>query len=153
MAEPTFDPRFDPAFQRGYEPSLHAQKAPRSRPRVDPIGEPPASPEVVQAEEPSVEIPLAEPPQLRRGINPYVVVLWVIGVVFTLGGPALSFSAYFFMVGGFSAGLVQSQGLQLLFAYGSAIGIPMFTVGLATIAGVIFFSAWRSWQRRNRPAS
>lgn len=150
MAEQTFDPRFDPAFQRGYVPPVAAAApaAPAVPAPADSVGEPPVD------SDPRQEEKIAPALAARRGVNPYVVVLWVVGVVFAVGGTALLFGSYFMMYTHSFGGPSQSNATaQVLFAFGSAFGVPLITVGLATIAGVIFFSAWRSWQRRGGTSS
>jgi hypothetical protein len=149
-----FDPRFDPAFQRGYKPPAKPQTVP-SIP-VDSIGEPPVAPDPEMSEGAATEDGVPEDAATeataivgRRGVNPYVVILWLIGVVFAVGGTALLFWSYLLLMTSYTTtGPAQAATAQALYVYGSVFGVPLITVGLATIAGLIFFSAWRSWHRR-----
>ena len=144
MAEQSFDPRFDPAFQRGYVPPTQPPAQTRARTQDEPIGEPPVP---GTDSEPSETITAAQSPRLPQRVNPYVVVLWVIGVVFAVGGAALLFVSFFLVYSSFAPGPSQAATLQAIYTFGSVFGVPLITVGLATIAGLIFLSAWRSWHR------
>ncbi|MEO7123118.1 MAG: hypothetical protein ABI400_08400 [Lacisediminihabitans sp.] len=155
MAEQAaFDPRFDPAFQRGYEPSAQAPAKRPSSPELRPeelVGPPPPA-----GPKPDGESRLIDPvqsaaddaPEERQGINPYVVVLWVVGVVFALGGAGLLFVGYLTFSASGSIGPAEIASLQALYALANTFGAPLITVGLATIAGLFFFSAWTSWHRK-----
>lgn len=145
-----FDPRFDPAFQRGYKPPAKPQAAPSIPLQVDSVGEPPVAPAPELLEDVAIEAAVPESVVLvgRRRINPYVVILWVVGVVFVLGGVALLFMSYFLLFTNSIAAPSQNAAAQTLYVFGTVFGVPLVTVGLVTLAGLIFFSAWRSWQRR-----
>jgi hypothetical protein len=138
MAGQTFDPRFDPAFQRGYVPPVKPPVFPPAPLPVDSVGEAPAG-----ADPRSSGIADAQVVAERRRVNPYVVILWVVGVVFVVGGTGLLFASYFQLLASYSAGPSQNTGAQTLYVFGSTFGVPMVTVGLATVAGLVFLSAWR----------
>jgi hypothetical protein len=154
MAEqPAFDPRFDPAFQRGYEPPVR-ENPPAPQPEA--VVEVPASAAPLEVEESGQELQPDAPvntattlPAVRRGINPYVVILWVIGVIFALGGAALLFAGFLGLYAGGVAGPAQAMSAQILYAFGTTFGVPLVTVGLITIVGLIFVSAWHSWRRHD----
>ncbi|WP_349903590.1 hypothetical protein [Parafrigoribacterium humi] len=147
--QPTFDPRFDPAFQRGYVPPAVAPVIPAApiptvsidEPDAD-DGEPDATAESQQEEAIAPEF------AQRRGINPYLVILWVVGVILLLGGAVLLFVSYLQLLAGYSTGPSQSSAAQILYLFGNVFGVPAITVGLITIVGLIFFSAWRSSRRQ-----
>jgi hypothetical protein len=146
VADQTFDPRFDPAFQRGYEPPAKPRAVPSAPLPAGSIGEPPVGPDPQQEK-------VAPAVVGRRRVNPYVVILWVIGVAFEVGGTALLFGSYFLLFSGSFGGLPQGATAQALYVFGSVFGVPLITVGLATVAGLIFFSAWHSWRRQNGSVS
>lgn len=167
MAEqPEFDPRFHPAFQRGYEPP--AQTTPkrpvRSEPRreefVGPPPQAPAVPLVVAAPatksapasdqvHPIAGTPVAE----SRGINPYIVILWIVGAVLTLGGTALLFVGNFRAFTNNTDGPQEQLDAQRIYLLGTTFGGPLVTVGLVTIAGLLALSAWRAGHRRQNATS
>jgi hypothetical protein len=149
VPDPTFDPRFDPAFQRGYEPEVHAPKAPRTRPKVEPIGDPPAATEPQAPELAAEEVTPQEQAPLRRGVNPYIVVLWAVGVVFAVAGVVLFVLVIFQSFSSDSSGTQPDLAVQSFRSFGYLFAAPLLTVGLATIAGVIVFSAARV-SRRSR---
>jgi hypothetical protein len=157
--QPTFDPRFDPAFQRGYVPSVHAPRAPSARvsPPEKTIDPPPSVSEVPPSAEPrvdeSVESATVAVVPINRGINPYIVALWIGGVVFVLGGAALIFVANLRAFTANSGGPADAAGAQAFYVLGTTFGTPLVTVGLATIAGLVFFAAWHSWRRQADSAS
>jgi hypothetical protein len=172
-----FDSRFDPAFQRGYVPPAKPQRTPSAARPADgvhspsadsvppPDGEPqqirePQSPTEPQAQpgspppqEPQRDVPTEATTDLRlavrRGINPYIVILWIVGVVFSLGGATLLFAGHLQAFTALSAGPAASASAQGLYVLGTTFGGPLITVGLATIAGLIFFLAWHSWRRHD----
>lgn len=167
MAEqPELDPRFHPAFQRGYEPdppspAVHPADAVDSAAIVSlpqwaevpppPVGPPTdkAPPEGEQKPAIHAEVGGTAATANRRGINPYIALLWVVGVVLAVGGAALLFFGF---VGVFTSySNVSSEGprAQVPYVLGTTFGTPLVSVGLATIAGLIFFSAWQTWRRHN----
>lgn len=172
MAEQTFDPRFDPAFQRGYVPPVQDAPVPPEVRDAELIASLPtgtaalffgssgtdgvgpgsatAASDTAQADaEPGITVAA----EVRRGANPYVVILWVVGVVFAVGGAALLFGSYLWMLSIVPTGLVQGTAAQAMYVFGTVFGVPAVTVGLATIAGLVFFSAWRSSQRNGGTSS
>lgn len=164
MAErPEIDPRFDPIFQRGYVSSDRTPAVPQVSGTRPPelVGLPPVvdvprpeklQPEKLHAITPDDYSADAVGPQ-PRGINPYIVSLWIIGVVLAVGGTALLFVGFLGLFTGFSGSSERNQNLQFLYILGNTFAAPLITVGLATIAGLIFISAWKSWHRRGGPAS
>lgn len=161
-----FDPRFDPAFQRGYVPPARPHRTPPIPRPEEVVGAPPSvepqQPEAAHPTEHGQTLPESQPPQelqgdapvgavpaIRRGINPYVILLWVVGVVFVLGGVALLFVGFLAVFASGSAGPAQAASAQALYVFGSTFGVPLVTVGLITIVGLILLSAWHSWRRHD----
>jgi hypothetical protein len=156
----SIDPRFDPAFQRGFEgtvgvtprrppvgtPSvLPAQQTVRPTASSPAAARPPvpsyATQPVATEHEPletSFDQAEAEPAQPRR-LNPYVIALAVIGVVFIVAGIAGA---------QFANGVYASDTLTsavsfstvLLVISGSAVSIGL---GVATLIGIVFLFALR----------
>ncbi len=156
---PRFDPRFNPAFQPGYDPGAHAP-APvrRQTPSASPterVAEPPIRVSAPREEHPvtaSAAAASAAPaveeavPTVAGRLNPVIVAIWVLSVVFVVGGVyGLRFIdqrvADLSTAGGFG-----NSDYYLLQAY--ATGAPMLIVlGLASFTATLFFYAAR-WRRR-----
>ncbi|HEY9497952.1 MAG TPA: hypothetical protein VIQ78_02900 [Terrimesophilobacter sp.] len=158
-----FDPRFSPAFQPGYDPRVHREEPPsaplREEPRRDwdelraPRPEPATRPvfDVVESgqDEPAeidVDLAPAEPLPWWRRFNPWLVVLWLLGLGFILGGLWLtSFAALAFRSGEPQGG--ADAYLLSMLAQMSFFGAPMFvTLGLATLTSTVVILAAR-WRR------
>lgn len=163
-----FDPRFDPAFQPGYDPKNDPAIAARSGSRfaappsafVDPRYEvapsvtaatsAPASPAVspppattVQREQTAQDQAADEAP--ARGVNPFVVVLWVVSAVFFAGG-VMGLRA----LPGLEQAASSSPGASYFVLQVYAYGYPLLiALGLATATGLLFFHASR-WTKRTR---
>lgn len=173
MAGERVDPRYDPIFQRGYAedsgrsgmPPTTARavtQAPRAQQtsgesRGDLPGEA-ASPLPPVTADTSPERPVVTTeifgehpkPSHRRGApNPFIVLLWVIGVGLTALGIGF---AYKFFLNQFSYPREQQDLILQQLAW--AFSPPAVTVGLAIIAGLLFWHA-ASWRRaraqRNTP--
>jgi hypothetical protein len=163
-----FDPRFSPAFQPGYDPRVHREEPPSAPLREEPRRDWPETRRDVEqsrrdapdtrdglsifaipddaAEEPAgVVAEDAEPAPWWRRVNPWFVVLWVLGAVFILGGvwlvsvvEAWSQASQGFDGGGFLVSMI----IQI-----SWIGVPMLiTLGLATLTSTVVILAAR-WRR------
>lgn len=150
------DPRFDPRFQRGYEGALGDGVAPAKTrgeeppqvapPAVDP--EPARSPTrapVGSDDERYLPVivtdHVGELPETRRLLNPFIILLWIVGPALAVGGVlggqevfAQQWSSNFSPE---EAG--RWQGLMM--ATQAAV-----TVGIATTCGLLFWhaAAWRS---------
>jgi hypothetical protein len=164
-APESIDPRYDPVFQRGYRgdstrrfkrgrPLTSAPAVFSPAPRVEP--EPasrvyPSAAAAGPAMEPAGEtndqddgVENAKAPTIPpRTANPYVAALWVIGIVFTVGGAILQLAPQLSpSQGSFSVSEGQGLPVELVLrnlAY--AVSTPMITVGMATIVGLIFLLA------------
>jgi hypothetical protein len=147
-----FDPRFSPAFQPGYDPRVHREEPPSAPLREEPsIGWAESRPERLEYALPAPVAPEAgdeeedepEPVAWRLRFNPWLVVLWVLGVVFILG--AFWFAS---MVETWSQSPQQNGGLFVsMIIQMTWIGVPMLiTLGLATLTSTVVILAAR-WHR------
>lgn len=149
------DDRYDPAFQRGFDGQTDAAtRDPRPATRlgaaagaiasdrvaeVPPVTRPPRRDEPL----PPVDDDAAAdswPPPLTG--NPWVRVLWVIAVVFTVGGIAAQVWAQEMYGRNVSVAMDAIIIPNLL----QALGSPMVMIGLATGAGTALLHATR-WRR------
>jgi hypothetical protein len=177
-SDSSIDPRFDPAFQRGYRPepdivttaqqppvrmpavlrpaSGIRENAPAERASEDASVEPPGGAEPTADGEPQGTEPSPddETPnvQLRPPrANPYLTALWIIGIGFVVVGIATQFWArttimsFSYQPGGGTS--VDAVLLNLTYS----VGVPMITMGLATIVGLLFLLAVRHGGRPRRP--
>lgn len=163
-----FDPRFSPAFQPGYDPRVHREEPPSAPLREEPRRDwndlrSPQRPEPVarpafdlaefglgelgeEVEMESDEDASAEPLPWRRRFNPWLVVLWVLGVAFILAGFWLiDIAARGFQSGepmGGADSYLMSLLSQMVF-----FGSPMLVaLGLATLTSTVVILAAR-WHR------
>lgn len=169
------DPRYDPVFQRGYRGATAEAPAPR-RPPPDIAGptarEPAAKVPIVRQPAASVvpagvadidddtqsnpdadgvEGDAASPddilPPLRA--NPYVYALGIMGILFVVAGIGVEvvISSVTFSRNGF-----ESTSVSFLIAQnvGYMLTGPLITVGLAILAGLVFFAGSRWRLRRDR---
>lgn len=157
--QPTVDPRFDPIFQRGYEGGL--QDAGTSVPAPEPVAaapvdpapepEPAPSPTVPQphtgvaaamSSQPivTVEYPGGEPEPPARILNPFIILLWVIGVALVLIGASASYESFSRSMGSMSR--PEDMAFQQLIWM---LSPGVVTVGLGIMAGLLFWhaAAWR----------
>lgn len=163
-----FDPRFSPAFQPGYDPRVHREEPPsaplREEPRADwteprrPVAEPRGSagdprdefsifavPEDLAEEPGDAVLEDVEPQPWWRRVNPWFLVLWVLGVVFILVGASIM---------SFVFDWANSPQRQAEFGFATSIlmqstlwGAPMLIVlGLATLTSTVVILAAR-WSR------
>jgi hypothetical protein len=157
-----FDPRFSPAFQPGYDPRVHREEPPSAPLREEPRRDwdelrAPQSPdaprpafdlaEFDQGEPVETDVDLApiEPVPWWRRFNPWLVLLWLLGVGFILVGLWLmSFAALAFR----SSEPTGADGYLLsMLAQMSFFGAPMvITLGLATLTSTVVILAAR-WRR------
>jgi hypothetical protein len=179
---PVFDPRHDARFQRGYRPGQDAAapRPPRNAPfRSAPAVAPPAvdPPPAGSAPRPDGTVRVGEPgtgdsagdvpdldtlgfdaenfqdePAPTRW-NPFIVLLWVIGVTFPVGGIALQWQAVQGMYGGVSfSGNGEPEIGFLLQQFSYMVAPSLIVAGFVVIAGLLFWHAW-AWQARRRRAA
>lgn len=163
-----FDPRFSPAFQPGYDPRVHREEPPRGPLRDDPAssssGIAPGFPDFA-VPEPELD-PAANAASLAvpsaaasvsaaegeadvrawwQRINPWIIGLWVLGILFIGAGIGTVFAAAAWQRGGGFGGedgYYLSILLQVVF-----LGAPMLVVlGLATLTSSVAIFALR-WKR------
>ena len=150
------DPRFDPAFQRGFEGAVTTTRR-RSLPGVPPVlpaqqqivppraATPAPAPAVVAA--PStvadpVEEEVEEPP--ARGMNPFVVGLWVVAAVLVLvGGYLAQWVRTTFLTDSVSTN-IDYVTVEIV-KYGAPL---LIALGLATAIGLLFLHAV-AWRKRH----
>lgn len=163
-----FDPRFSPAFQPGYDPRVHREAPPSAPLREEPGRDwpetrrevPGAAREIVEThddlsifalpenhapEVDDVAVEEAEPAPWWRRINPWFIALWVIGVVFILGGMWFlsAVEAWTQGPGGYGGGSFFASILMQM----SLVGVPMLIgLGLATVTSTVVIMAAR-WRR------
>ena len=137
---PGVDPRFDPMFQRGYSGAVEPGAATTPRPTQTPSAEPQARPVEarVASSDPVVTTEFAgdpgdEPAPSRP--NPFIVLLWLLGPVLSVGGAVTTYQALTESFSGRSQGDPVMQ--QLLWV----LAPSAVTVGLAIIAGLLFWHA------------
>jgi hypothetical protein len=165
------DPRYDPAFQRGYQgapvatsvapaPITQEHAAPASV-SPGPVTSVPTAPagdlDGATQTHPDADAsdntvpPLRDtPPPLRT--NPYIYALGIMGVVFVVGGIGIElWTSYSSMSasGGYEGTPVSTMIAQNV-AY--VVTGPLITVGLAILAGLLFFAGVRWRSRRTKYA-
>jgi len=148
---PAIDPRHDAIYQRGYQPE---ERAPAPRPRL--IVPPPAG-IAADAGQPVDDVAtfdeLAfddtdfqdeyEPP--RR--NPYIALLWLLGVLLPTGGLALQWQA---VNGMFQNNSWSGNGAppfsMVIQQFSYVASPPLITAGFLIMAGLLFWHAvaWRA---------
>ena len=163
-----FDPRFSPEFQPGYDPHAQRREPPTAPLRDETSGgwddgsvdSPSINPgaDSYAANRPGADLPVPadssglvdepdatdEPAAWRQRTNPWIIVLWVLGVVFIAGGIAT-----IYVVAGMSS-TFSANGFpgfpESLFYQMALSGAPMLIVlGLATVTAsiVVFAIRWR----------
>jgi hypothetical protein len=150
-----FDPRFSPAFQPGYDPRVHREEPPSAPLRDEPsTGWAETRPERFEYALPEpVEPELADEPEEEpepvawwRRFNPWLVVLWVLGVVFILAGLGLIHFVADWTQNGQQGGDYQSYLMSVMLQM-AWFGAPMLiTLGLATLTSTVVILAAR-WHR------
>jgi hypothetical protein len=157
--EQSFDPRFNPAFQRGFDasaervrranvtPSLSAEDVMYGRSARPDFAAPPPPPEEEAEDQvtPPVEVPSLGFPRGRH--NPFVWMLWLLGIVLAGGGMALLLGPTRVML--FSNTGTQDQSTIALLQTFYVIAPVLITVGLGTISGLLFWHA-AAWKHRQR---
>lgn len=141
--EPRIDPRYHPEFQRGYEPAAGPSRARvDSAPTLSPVAVPDAAPASVFDAEDIPETDGGVQPE-RRGFNPYFAALWVAAVTCVAGGVLISIRSTIASFGGGDQAPVDrfAQTMQVL---GYFAAPALMTVGLLTIAGLVFVAAVRA---------
>lgn len=159
------DPRYDPAFQRGYRGGGTTESARRR-----------AAPEFAGTvvPEPAVKVPAASAavagvteteaathtnphdddraprgealPPLRA--NPYVYALGVMAALFVLGGIGIEIAMTFSTFSGQSGYQSTPVEWMIMQNIGYVVAGPMITVGLAILAGLVFFAGARRQSMR-----
>lgn len=131
-----FDPRFDPAFQRGYDGPVIAED--RRSVQVDREAADPARAEGFRDQlESTIAVQLTQPS--LKG-NPWIVVLWVLGIGLTLAGLIGSWQAQVKLAAGGAATAVDYYVIPTVI---QALAPWAFAVGLAVIASVAVLHATR----------
>jgi hypothetical protein len=148
----TIDPRFDPAFQRGFDGAVTTT---RRRPT---IGTPPVLPAQAPAARPVVSTsavpePTAPEPQsvveedeaeeVVRGVNPFIVVLWIVAVLLVISGAYLTMWARTTFLTDSLSTNIDYVTIQII-TYGSPL---LVVLGLATAIGLVFLHAI-AWKKR-----
>jgi hypothetical protein len=137
--ERRIDPRYNPEFQRGYEPGAGPSRA---RVASAPTPAPMPVPTEVPGISPASDAPEAAEVEKPRGLNPYFAALWAVAVVCVAGGVLATIQSTLANFGGLEApptGFIRT--MQVL-AY--LAGPTLVTVGLLTIAGLVFVAAVRA---------
>jgi hypothetical protein len=149
------DPRFDPAFQRGFEGAVTTT---RRRPT---IGTPPVLPAQATAARPVISAPSAPEPAAPqqesvleeteveadepiRGVNPFVIVLWVVAVLLVIAGAYLTMWARTTFLTDSLSTNIDYVTIQII-TYGSPL---LVVLGLATGIGLMFLHAI-AWKKRS----
>jgi hypothetical protein len=133
-----YDPRFDPAFQRGYDGPVFAEE--RRQVRVDREAPDPARDEGRRHElEAAIVVQLTQPS--LKG-NPWIVVLWVLGIGLTLAGLVGSWVAQSRLVDQVAATAIDYYVIPNVI---QTLAPWAFAIGLAVIAAVALLHAarWR----------
>lgn len=161
---PTFDPRHEARFQRGYQPGDPGQAAP-SPADADP--RPAAAP--LPARAPADNTGTADAADATGGFdalvfdadtfqdeseparrNPFITVLWVIGVLFIVGALTLQWQSATNSFANYSYSGTGPVPLSMLIQQMTYLVVPsMLTVGLITVTGLLFWHAV-VWRARNR---
>lgn len=174
---PAFDPRHDARFQRGYQPGDGDSAVPARRSRaVDPPAAAPsrtALPAPGSPREGGGAGVRAEPLESAQvddldtlaafdsdGFqdelepsrwNPFIALLWVVGVVSVVGSVVLLYqSATFSYTASYGGNGPIPFGL-LLQQISFSLSAPLLISGLLILAGLLFWHAW-AWRARRRPA-
>jgi hypothetical protein len=83
--------------------------------------------------------------------NPFIILLWVIGIAFPVGGVALQWHAVQAMYGGVSFSGDGAPSIDFLLQQFSYLIAPtLITPGIVIVAGLLFWHA-RAWQARRSP--
>ncbi len=147
---PRFDPRFDPAYQPGYDPKTDGRPDQREQPRT-------SEPRIHETETPQIGgfAPSAASPEIRdvaletaasRRINPFLIAIWVVSVLFIAAGLALLTYIGDRLNALNTSGGGASTDYYLLNSYST--GAPLLVVlGLATATGSLFLLANRYARR------
>lgn len=150
------DPRFDPIFQRGYNGGAGERPVVREQaPEVRPVAAEPAETEPDAPRAPAAtagravitaEVVGGDPAPARRSLvpNPFIVILWLIGVGLTAGGVWLALRFFAEQYSG-----PMNEEMMVLQQLTWALTPAGVTVGLAIIAGLLFWHA-AGWQRSRR---
>jgi hypothetical protein len=161
---PAFDPRHDPRFQRGYRPGdalpdrgLPVASVAPSTPAA-PVA--PAGPTADQAGADTDAADhfdtllfdgdtFADEPEPSRW-NPFIALLWLIGVVLPTGGIALQWQAVNNMFGSSSYDGTGDAPMSVVIQQFSYLVAPsLITAGLFVLAGLLFWHA-AAWRARRR---
>ena len=158
--KPEFDPRHDARFQRGYQPGDAAR--PPARPGL--IGAPPATPATAAAGPGDAVDDFdtvafdgeAFTDELESSRwNPFITLLWVIGVVLPAGGMLLQWQA----VGGMFRSTSYSGNGEppvsvVLQQFSYLVAPPLISGGIVILGGLLFWHAWvwRARRRRSAPS-
>ena len=158
---PAFDPRHDARFQRGYQPGDAAQANPRATgagpgPAAAPLPTRAPAGTAGTADAPGDFDALVfdadtfqdEPEPARR--NPFITLLWVIGVLFIVGALTLQWQSATYSFASYSYSGNGPVPLGMLIQQVTYLVAPsMLTAGLVTVTGLLFWHAF-AWRARSR---
>ncbi|MBX0301688.1 hypothetical protein K2F54_17095 [Cryobacterium sp. 1639] len=157
---PTFDPRHDPRFQRGYRPGdalpdrgTPAASATPTTPAA-PVADQPVTNTDVDATDDFDTLlfdgdTFADEPESSRW-NPFITLLWVLGVVLPTGGITLQWQAVNNMFGSSSYDGTGDAPMSVVMQQFSYLVAPsLITAGLFILAGLLFWHA-AAWRARRR---
>jgi hypothetical protein len=150
----TLDPRFDPVFQRGYQGGLRDSAPPARSVEPQQVAPPAIEPEPVAtptrgrvdtADERYLPVVMTEPAgersEPRRLINPFIVLLWIVGPALVIGG-VVSVQETFVQQWSNNFSPEDTARLQTIMIAAQAA----VTVGFAIVGGLLFWHA-AAWQR------
>jgi hypothetical protein len=168
---PAFDPRHDAIYQRGYQAgdSQTAQPgaapAGTSRAGASRIGDPPAGPgssgaaafggtgaadEIGDLDPMGLDTDVFPDELERVRWNPFIALLWVLGVVLPAGGMTLQWYAVNNMFGTSSYDGTGDAPMSVVLQQFSYLVAPsLISAGLITLAGLLFWHA-AAWRARRR---
>ena len=139
---PAFDPRHDAIYQRGYRPG---DNRPSNQAPADSYPAEPAD----EADALLAEVLTVEPEPSSR--NPFIGVLWVLGVFFFAAGVLLQYIAVGRINANYSFSGNGPLPLELVIQQMSySVSPPLMIAGLLIVAGLLFWHA-TTWRARRNP--
>jgi hypothetical protein len=152
MTDARFDPKHDARYQRGYEPGAPADADTAAlTERFAPTTESQPTASLGSTETGSVPEPGAvELLDQFEPRNPFIIALWFIGPSLFIGGLTLQVQVFLDSFFRNNSGIMQDDApfdiIQQEIAF--ILAPTMTTTGLATMVGLLFFSALR-WRARS----
>ncbi len=139
-SDQSFDPRFDPAFQRGFDADVTGPPVVERSAHVEVVDRAPKAPPVPLPLVESAAAPIMQDaPSSLRG-NPWIPVLWVTAVVFTVAGVS---AQYFAQTSNYSPTAATAAAEYVVPAVLSALSPWLFAVGLSTGIATLVIHALR----------